>query len=234
MKQTLDIYTIEGKVAGKLDLPEAIFGTEVNQDLIALALRVYLANKRQGTSKVKTRGEVSKTTHKVWKQKGTGRARHGSKGAPIFVGGGVAHGPSGDQNYSLRIPKKMNRLAIKGALTQAVKDGQIMVVEGLDTVKASTKEFATVVKNLKLDSANTVIMLESPLANVVKAGKNLTNISVTQAKRTNVYEIVNADKIIIHKPAIEALVATFAEAPKAAPAVKESKTTKVQKKAAAK
>lgn len=210
MKQTIDTYSIEGKVTGKVELPAEIFNVEYNQELIALALRVFMANQRQGTSKAKSRGEINKTGHKIWKQKGTGRARHGDKGAPIFVGGGVAHGPSGDQNYKLSLPKRMKNLALKGAFSQALKTDQIMVVEGLDTLKTSTKEFIKMVNNLKLSSTNSIFMLESALPNVIKAGRNVQNISITQAKRTNIFELLNAQKIIIQKTAIEALVRTFA------------------------
>jgi large subunit ribosomal protein L4 len=207
---TVDIYNIEGKVTGTIELPEALFNVDVNNDLIALAIRVARANARQGTSKVKTRGELDRTTHKVWKQKGTGRARHGSKSAPIFVGGGVAHGPSGDQSYELDLPKKMRVKALKGVLTQSAKAGQVIVIDGLDKMDANTKAFTSMLSAMKADK-KALVMLESPLTNIVRAGKNAADVVVTQAKRTNVLEIVDAAKVVIHKPALETLVATFAK-----------------------
>jgi large subunit ribosomal protein L4 len=208
MTNKIDIYNIEGKVTSQSELPASIFDVEVNPDLIALAVRVLNANHRQGTSKVKTRGEVALTTHKIWKQKGTGRARHGSKGAPIFVGGGVAHGPTGEQSYSLKLPKKMRTLALKGVLGEAFKAGNVMIVDGLDKVGSTTKDLTKVLANLKVDK-KTVLMLENPLNNILRAGKNIDTLTITQAKRINVIEIMNANKIIIHKPAIDTLVSTF-------------------------
>ncbi len=230
---TIDIYNIEGKVTGNIELPEALFNVDVNPDLIALAVRVAEANQRQGTSKVKTRGELDRTTHKVWKQKGTGRARHGSKSAPIFVGGGIAHGPSGDQEYSLTIPKKMKLKALKGVLTQIAKANQIMVVDGMEKLDTSTKSLANLLKKLNVET-KAVVMLESPLTNIIRAGKNVDNVVITQAKRTNILELLNADKIILHKPAIDTLMATFANdvadvkqvAPKKAPVKKAAKKVK--------
>lgn len=206
---TIDIYNIEGKVTGNIELPNALFDVDVNPELLSLAIRVANANKRQGTSKVKTRGELDRTTHKVWKQKGTGRARHGSKAAPIFVGGGVAHGPSGDQEYHLTIPKKMKLKALKGVLTQVAKANQIMIVDGMDKMETSTKSFAKLLTDLKV-TTKALIMLESPLQNIIRAGKNAENVLITQARRTNILELLNTDKIIIHKPALETLMATFA------------------------
>ncbi len=227
---TIDIYNIEGKVTGSVELPATIFDCEANPELIALAIRVARANGRQGTSKAKTRGEVSRTTHKVWKQKGTGRARHGSKGAPIFVGGGVAHGPSGDQAYDLQLPKKMKLKALKGVFTQIAKANQIMIVDGLDKIDASTKSFAKFLTDMKV-SNNTLVMLESPIQNVVRAGKNTQNVTITQAKRTNILELLSADKVIMHKPALDTLVATFAPKSEVVkPAVKKAAPKKAAKK----
>lgn len=227
---TIDIYNIEGKVTGNIELPAAIFDCEANPELIALAIRVAQANLRQGTSKAKTRGEVARTTHKIWKQKGTGRARHGSKGAPIFVGGGVAHGPSGDQEYSLQLPKKMKLKALKGVFTQIAKSNQIVIVDGLDKMDASTKSFAKFLTNMKAPT-NTVVMLESPMQNIIRAGKNASSTTITQAKRTNILELLSARKVIMHKPALDVLVATFApQAKDVEPVVKKTAPKKTVKK----
>lgn len=210
MAAKIDVYNCEGKVTTQIELPEVLFHVEVNPELMALAIRVLLANQRQGTSKVKGRGEVNRTTKKVWKQKGTGRARHGSRNAPIFVGGGVAHGPSGDQSYKLTLPKKMHKLAFKGALTEAAKAGNIIVIDGLEKIKPITKDLAKVFSSLKITEQKTVLMLESPVKNVLDAGRNLSKVIITQAKRSNVMEIMNADKLVIHKPALDVLMATYA------------------------
>jgi large subunit ribosomal protein L4 len=209
MSNKIDLYNCEGKVTSQIELPESLFDVEVNPELMALAIRVLRANSRQGTSKVKGRGEVNRTKHKVWKQKGTGRARHGSKNAPIFVGGGVAHGPSGNQSYKLHLPKKMHKLAFKGALTETAKAGNIIVIDGLDKIKPTTKDLAKVLSSLKITEIKTVLMLESPAKNILDAGRNLSKLTITQAKRSNVMEIMNADKLLIHKPALDVLLATY-------------------------
>lgn len=209
MKSTLDLYDTTGKVLSKVNLPKAL-DIKIDPNLIALAVRVYLANQRQATSKVKTRGEVNKTTHKVWKQKGTGRARHGSKAAPIFVGGGVAHGPSGDQEYGLKLPKKMRQKAILSAFSQAIIDNKLVVIDGLNQIKSSTKSVQSMLDSLKIQDANTLCLIEEPIKDFVKASKNIKSIQVSQAKRTNVFEIISANKILVHKPALDLFVETFA------------------------
>lgn len=210
MKTTLDLYDTTGKITSKVDVPKA-FDLKIDPALIALAVRVYLANQRQATSKVKTRGEVNRTTKKVWKQKGTGRARHGGKGAPIFVGGGVAHGPSGDQEYGLKLPKKMRQKAILSAVAQSIVDDRVVVIDGLDTLKPSTKAVSSLLSNLKLTNAKVLCLLDQPLKNFIQGVNNLENVITSQAKRTNVFEILSAEKIILTKPALSVLATTFSE-----------------------
>ncbi len=208
MTKTLDLFDTTGKVVSEITLP-SFLKVEVDPQLIALAIRVYLANQRQATSQAKSRGEVNKTGHKVYKQKGTGRARHGAKSAPIFVGGGVAHGPSGDQNFSLKLPKKMRQKAIVYALAQAIVDKKIVFVQDLTKVKPTTKAVSEVLSNLKLNQNKTLCLLDQPLKDFVRASKNITNLTVSQAKRTNIFEIVQAEKILVHQPALEIIESTF-------------------------
>jgi len=208
MTKTLDLFDTAGKVVSEITLP-SFLKVEVDPQLIALAIRVYLANQRQATSQAKSRGEVNKTGHKVYKQKGTGRARHGAKSAPIFVGGGVAHGPSGDQDYSLKLPKKMRQKAIVYALAQAIADKKIVFVQDLTKVKPTTKAVSEVLSNLKLNQNKTLCLLDQPLKDFVRASKNITNLTVSQAKRTNIFEIVQAEKILVHQPALEIIESTF-------------------------
>jgi len=136
----VNVYTISGKKSGTTTLPKEIFGKEVSEKLLAQAVRVYLANKRQAPAKTKSRGEIKTSKRKIWRQKGTGRARHGSRNAPIFVKGGVAHGPRGNQNFSLKMPKKMKRAALLGALTNKADDKKIFVIEDFTKIKPKTKE----------------------------------------------------------------------------------------------
>jgi large subunit ribosomal protein L4 len=231
MAVKIDTHNLEGKVTGSVTLPAELFEVQVDPGLLAMALRVYQANQRQATSKVKTRGEINRTTRKAWKQKGTGRARHGARSAPIFVGGGVAHGPSGNQNFSLKLTKRTRQQALKGALSLAASDGRIMIVEGLQDLATSTKALDSTLKALNADTARTLIMIESPLRNVIGAGGNLKNVTVTQAKRTNIFELLVAHKIIVHKPALIALAENFgSKAEAAAPVETKQAAAKVDTK----
>src|SRR5579885_383385 len=146
----IDVYGIDRKVSGKVSLPHVIFGEKVNKQLLAQAVRVYLANKRQGTVSTKTRGEVDGSTRKIYRQKGTGRARHGSVRAPIFVHGGVVHGPK-PRDYSLNLPKKMRRKALFSALSAKLQDGQIKVVAGFEKLEPKTKAFISAITPFQFD-----------------------------------------------------------------------------------
>src|SRR3989339_2278990 len=147
---TAATYDIKGQQGEKIKLPEKIFGAKVKPIVMAQAVRVYLSNQRKALAKTKTRADVAKTTAKMFKQKGTGRARHGSYAAPIFVGGGVAHGPSGEQNYKLSLSSKMRKLALLGALSAKASAHEIMVIEGSDKATGKTKQLAWLPEDKKL------------------------------------------------------------------------------------
>src|SRR3989339_761921 len=147
---TAATYDIKGQQGEKIKLPEKIFGAKVKPIVMAQAVRVYLSNQRKALAKTKTRADVAKTTAKMYRQKGTGRARHGSYAAPIFVGGGIAHGPSGKQNYKLSLPAKMRRLALLGALSVKAKAKEILIVEGVDKALGKTKQLAWLPAGKKL------------------------------------------------------------------------------------
>jgi large subunit ribosomal protein L4 len=134
----IDVLDLTGKVQTSIDLPAELFGAKVNKQIMAQAVRVYLANQRQGTQSTKTRGEVTGSTRKIYRQKGTGRARHGGITAPIFVGGGIALGPK-PRDYGLSLPKKMRRVALASALTSQLNAGKVKVVDGFDTIEPKTK-----------------------------------------------------------------------------------------------
>ena len=145
-----DVYNTQGKVVSKIGLPKEVFGAKVNNSLMAQAVRVYLANQRMGTASTKNRGEITGSTKKIWRQKGTGRARHGSRKAPIFVGGGVAFGPR-TRDYSLKIPKKMKKAALFSALSFRQNNREIKVVTGLENISPKTKFMAQVIKKLAFE-----------------------------------------------------------------------------------
>lgn len=210
----VNIYNITGKVTGKISLPEEIFAAKINEKLIAQAIRVYLANQRQGTASIKTRGEVEGSGRKIWRQKGTGRARHGDRYAPIFVGGGVAHGPK-PKDFSLKLPKKMKKKALFGTLTDKLKKKQLVVVSNLGKMKPKTKEMLKVLENLKLKLENgrlkTKVLLVIPKGqkNIILAGRNLTNLTLCQADLLNPYQVLKAGKLILAKETISVLKTVF-------------------------
>lgn len=203
----LDVYDTKGKVVGSIDLAKEIFGLPSNTALIAQAIRVYLANQRKGTASTKTRGEVQGSSRKIYKQKGTGRARHGSVRAPIFVKGGIVFGPK-PRDYSLDMPQKMRRKALLSALSEKVKDGSVKVVTGVEKLPAKTKEMVAVLKSLELSGKKILFVLPSSkekTENMVKAVRNIEGVSYTRATNINTYEVLNNTVILFEKDAIEAI-----------------------------
>lgn len=203
----IDLYTIAGVKSGEIELPKEIFGVKINETLMAQAVRVFLSNQRKAGAKTKTRSEIAKTTAKWFKQKGTGRARHGSKSAPIFVGGGVSHGPTGGQNYQLKMPKKMKRQALFSALTSKLKDKEILVIKDLDKIEAKTKKMNESLGKLKINNQKTkiLIVLDKKNENIMRAGRNIKNLDLVQANYLNTYQVLNGGKLVFMKEAIEKL-----------------------------
>jgi len=206
-----DLLDINGKKVGTINLPPEIFAAEVNPPLMAQAVRVYLANQRKAHPKTKTRAEVNRTKAKWYRQKGTGRARHGSRAAPIFVGGGVAHGPTGEQNYQLKMPKKMKKAALFSALTSKFKEKEILIVKGLEKIEPKTKKMAEVLKKIQILNSKFQILLVLPklLENVVLAGRNLENLEIAQAADLNTYQVLASDKLIFLPESIDKLKEVF-------------------------
>lgn len=207
----LDLFTITGEKSGKVQLPEEIFAAKVNQKLMAQAVRVYLANQRKSHAKTKNRGEVSLTTAKWYRQKHTGRARHGAKSAPIFVGGGIAHGRTGEENFKLRMPKKMKKAALFSALTSKLTDKEVTVVKGLEKIEPRTKRMAGVLEKLKLNGKKLKVLIVMPkvLENLSRATRNIEKVNLAQANLLNTYEVLNSDKVILMKESIDKLKETF-------------------------
>lgn len=209
-----DVLDIRGQKTGEVDLPAEIFGAEVAEDLIAQAVRVYLANQRQGTVSTKRRSEVIGSRRKIWRQKGTGRARHADRYAPIFVGGGLAHGPK-PRNWSLKMPQKMRRKALFGALTSQFKKGKMIVVQGLEKVEPETKKLLETLASLKIKvkqqklGEKILLILPGKGEKILRAGKNLTNLSLAQANLLHPYQILNCDKLVFLKSSLEVVEKTF-------------------------
>jgi len=206
------VFDTKGKVAGHMELPAEIFGAKINDSLMSQAVRVYLANQRQGTSKTQDRGEVDRTTKKVYQQKGTGRARHGSRRAPIFVGGGRVFGPT-PRDLSLSISKKMKTLALFSALSSKLKDSEIKIIQGLETIEPKTKLMAEVLKNLEIKDASKILLVMSKPGkdseNVYRAARNIDGVEIVSANSLNAYRVLDNKAIIMMKEAVNSLKSTF-------------------------
>lgn len=199
---SVPVYTLAGKESGSLDLPKTIFGVEVNKPLLAQALRVYLNNAKGHYSNTKTRGEVEGSTRKIYKQKGTGRARHGGIRAPIFVGGGIALGPK-SRKVILDLPKKMKKASLISALSQKLLDKQIYGLSGLDKATGKTQEFAKFIKNIKMKSA--LIVTDKTSESAQRATSNIKSVNLIPAGELNALEVIKAQSLIFTKDAVEAL-----------------------------
>ena len=204
----VDLYNMEGKVVGDIELSENVFGAEVNEDVLYLAVESYLANQRQGTQSTKTRSEVRGGGIKPWKQKGTGRARQGSIRAPQWIKGGIALGPK-PRTYTIKLTKKVKRLALKSALSSKVNDNNIMVVDEINFSEIKTKNIVNVLNNLKLDS-NALIVLGDKNENVVRSAKNIPNVKTAYVNTINVYDILKYNKFIMTKEAAAKIEEVYA------------------------
>ncbi len=205
-----DLYTITGRKSGRINLPKEIFAAPVNEQLMAQAVRVYLANQRKAKAKTKTRAEIRGSRRKIWRQKGTGRARHGDRYAPIFVGGGRAHGPTGKENYKLKMSKAMKKKALFSALTSKLKEKEVVAIKGLAKIEPKTKEMAKTMAGLPLKEKKKVLLvLPSVLENVIRAGRNLARVELAQANQLNTYQVLSHDQLVLMEESIEKLKETF-------------------------
>jgi len=203
-KLSLPIYGIDGKEQKTVELPKEVFAVAENKSLLAQAVRVYLVNQRQGNVKVKTRSEVIGSTRKIYRQKGTGKARHGAIKAPIFVGGGVAHGPK-QKDYNLKFNKKERKIALYGALSAKLKENKIF---GLDekslTIKPKTKIVVNFLKELKLIGRNNLMILKKlEKNNLVLAMRNISNLTFTDVNSLNPYLVLKSSSLIFVENALE-------------------------------
>ena len=196
----VSVYNMEGKEVGTIDLNDAIFGVEINEHLVHMAVLQQLADKRQGTQKAKTRSEVSGGGRKPWRQKGTGHARQGSIRAPQWKGGGVVFAPV-PRDYSFKMNKKEKRAALKSALTDKAQSNNLIVVDELKFDEIKTKKFAEVMNNLKATRKALVVLADND-KNVVLSARNLAEANTTLTNTLNVYDIVNAKTLVLTKDAV--------------------------------
>jgi large subunit ribosomal protein L4 len=193
----------------KVNLSTAIFGVEPNDHAIYLDVKQYLANQRQGTAKAKQRNEVSGSTKKIHRQKGTGGARHGSRKAPIFVGGGRIFGPQ-PRDYSFKLNKKVKRLARISALSYKAKDNEVTVIENFSMEKPATKEFNAILKTLVPDGKKALVVIPEINKNLILSSRNLPKAKVVQATDINTYDILNAQQLVLMEDALPVIEKTLA------------------------
>ena len=203
----VSVYNIEGKEVGTIDLNDAVFGVEVNEHLVHMAVVSQLANKRQGTQKAKSRSEVSGGGRNPWRQKGTGHARQGSTRAPQWTGGGVVFAPT-PRDYSFKLNKKERRAALKSALTSRVEEKKFIVVDEINFDEIKTKKFQDVLNNLSVSKA--LVVLEDGNKNAELSARNIADVKTAKTNTINVYDILKYNTVIATKAAVQAIEEVYA------------------------
>ena len=203
----VSVYNMEGNEVGKMDLNDAVFGVEVNEHLVHMAVVAQLANNRQGTQKAKTRSEVSGGGRKPWRQKGTGHARQGSTTAPQWTGGGIVFAPT-PRDYTIRLNKKEKRAALKSALTSKVQGSSLIVVDELKFDEIKTKNFANVMNNLKVEKG--LVVIADNDTNVVMSARNVADVDTTLVNTINVYDVMKAKTVVLTKDAVAKIEEVYA------------------------
>ena len=203
----VSVYNIEGKEVGSIELNDAVFGVEVNEHLVHMAVVNQLANNRQGTQSAKTRSEVSGGGRKPWRQKGTGHARQGSTRSPQWTGGGMVFAPT-PRDYSFKMNKKEKRIALLSALSSKVADNKIVVLDAFNLDEVKTKKFAEVMSNLKVDKA--LVVIEGENKNVVLSGRNIPTVKVSATNEINTYDVLKYETLVVTKAAVEKLEEVYA------------------------
>ena len=203
----VNVYNIEGKEVGTIELNDAIFGVEVNEHLMHMAVVAQLANKRQGTQKAKTRAEVSGGGRKPWRQKGTGHARQGSTRSPQWTGGGVVFAPT-PRDYSFKLNKKEKRAALKSALTSRVQENKFIVVDEMNFGEIKTKNFQNMLNNLSV--AKALVVIEEGNQNAVLSARNIADVKTAGTNTINVYDILKYNTVIVTKAAVATIEEVYA------------------------
>ena len=206
---TVKVRNLSNKEVGEINLADAVFGVELNEALIHAAVKNYLANKRQGTSATKTRGDVSGSGRKLWKQKGTGRARIASLRSPLWKGGGNVHGPQ-PRDWSYNLPKKMRRGALRSALSERLREGNIIVIDEISIDQPKTKAFLGALATLGLADAKkrakTLIVDSLDNQNLVLSSRNVQKTKVTNSYGLNIYDLIYHEKLVLSRTAVEELI----------------------------
>ena len=203
----VSVYNIEGKEVGSIELNDAVFGVEVNEHLVHMAVVSQLANNRQGTQKAKTRSEVSGGGRKPWRQKGTGHARQGSTRAPQWTGGGVVFAPV-PRDYSFKMNKREKRAALKSALTSRVEENKFIVIDEINFEEAKTKNFANILKSLDVSKA--LVVLEDDNKNAELSARNIADVQTAKTNTINVYDILKYNTVITTKAVVAKIEEVYA------------------------
>ena len=203
-----NVYNMSGAVVGEIELSEAVFGIAPNAAVVHDVVKNHLANNRQGTQSALTRAEVSGGGRKPWRQKGTGRARQGSTRAPQWTHGGIVFAPK-PRDYSYTLNKKAKRLALKSVLSAKAAEAAIVVIDSIKMDSVKTKEFAAFLKAVNCETKTLVVTAE-PNANVIKSGRNIPGCEITFANLINVYDVVNANKLVVDQAALAKIEEVFA------------------------
>ena len=203
----VSVYNIEGSQVGEIELNDSVFGVEVNEHLVHMAVVAQLAAKRQGTQSAKTRAEVSGGGKKPWRQKGTGHARQGSTRAPQWTGGGVVFA-SKPRTYTIKMNKKERRLALKSALTSRVNENKLIVLDSFNMDEIKTKKFQAVMNNLKVSKA--LVVMAEKNDNIVLSARNIPAVKTALTNTINVYDILKYDTVVVTKDAVNAIQEVYA------------------------
>jgi large subunit ribosomal protein L4 len=205
---TAIVYGDDGTETGKMELPEKLFGREVNEHVIHEAVVAYLANQRQGTASTKERSDVRGGGRKPFRQKGTGRARQGTSRSPLHRGGGVVFGPH-PRDYNKSLPKKLKRLALLSSLSSRAKGGDIIVIKALEFSEPKTSRFAGILRNIDVASKKILVVIDDPSEATIKSARNIAGIVVMRANMVNPYHIMWADKVLLTEGAITRMEEVF-------------------------
>jgi large subunit ribosomal protein L4 len=205
---SVGVCNLEGEEVGSVELPETVFGIEPSADAVYYVVKAYLTNQRQGNASTKTRAEVNRTKRKMYRQKGTGRARKGTAGSPILVGGGVAHGPK-PRYFRERVPKKVKQLAIRSAFSQKALGQAISVLEDFELEVPKTKRMAQMTQMLEIQGQKTLLLTDSISENIVKSCRNIPRFSVLPVSQVSTYDVLNADVLVLTCSAVSRIRALW-------------------------
>jgi large subunit ribosomal protein L4 len=198
---TVDVYDVQGKAVGKADLDDSLFGVEPSEGAIYQAIKAFLTNQRQGTAATKTRAEVFLTKRKMYRQKGTGRARAGKASSPVRVGGGIAHGPQ-PRFYQERVPQKVRKLALRSALSIKATADRVKVLQDFKLDTPKTKQIADMTKAIEVDEGKTLILIDQHDGNIAKSCRNIPGLHVSPVSQVSTYDVIHADRVVFTESAL--------------------------------